>query len=76
MTDKPSDQTTDTALLNWLEKHPQCEVSYEGWDDDPPWRVCRVHGGRNDREWTEVGRGETLRDALRAAQEGMKRHGR
>lgn len=60
-------QPTDAALLDWLEQHPQCEVSHGGWDDPPLWRVHRVAGGRNDREWTLLGEGETAREAILAA---------
>ena len=71
-----ADQTTaDAALLDWLDKHPQCELSYNGWDDDPGWQVHRVTGGRNDREWTVVGEGETVRSAIEDARERMKRRG-
>lgn len=62
---------TDTALLNWLEKHPECEVSYEGWDDESRWEVNRVIGGRNDREWNVVGQGETVREAISSAMQNM-----
>lgn len=58
---------TDAGLLNWLEKHPECEVSHDGWDDEPRWRVHQVTGGRNDREWKLVGKGETVREAILAA---------
>lgn len=68
--------TADTALLDWLGKHPQCELSYEGWDDDPRWQVHQVTGGRNDREWRVVGEGGTVREAIRAAMDGMQRRGR
>ncbi len=68
--------TTDAALLDWLGKHPQCQLSHEGWDDDPSWQVHQVAGGRNDREWKLVGEGETVRAAIQSAQEGMKRRDR
>lgn len=70
------DKTTDTALLDWLARHPQCEVSHDGWDDPPLWRVHQVTGGRNDREWKEVGSGETVREAIQAAQKAMAHAGR
>lgn len=64
-------KTTDKALLDWLEKHPQCELSYSGWDDDPEWQVHKVTGGRDDREWRQVGQGETVREAIRSAMQAM-----
>lgn len=65
-------QTTDKAILDWLEAHPQCELSFAGWDDEQQWLVHRVSGGRNDREWQTVGEGETPRAAILAAMEGMR----
>jgi len=72
MSDRP--QPTDAELLDWLDRHPQCELSHEGRDDDPQWRVYRVTGGRNDRQWSLIGEGETVRAAIQAAREGMARH--
>ena len=66
-------KVTDTVLLDWLQQNPQCEVSHDGWDDPPMWRVHSVTGGRNDREWEEVGSGETVRKAIQAACDSMKR---
>lgn len=56
----------DTARLDWLEANTGMETSCT-WDEDAPWVVHRVTGGRNDREWTKMGRGETLREAIDAA---------
>lgn len=64
-------KTTDAALLDWLGRHPQCELSYNGWDEDPEWQVHKVTGNRNDREWRRVGRGETVREAIRSAMQNM-----
>jgi hypothetical protein len=52
-------------ILEWLEGR---DVQI-GWSDDEP-QVRVVHeirGSRNDREWHEVGHGETVRAALEAA---------
>ncbi len=38
--------------------------------DDDEWVVRRISGPVNDREWHEVGRGDTWMDALRAARRG------
>lgn len=57
----------DAERLAWLEAHPECEVSHDGWNDPPKWRVHQVIGGRNDRVWTLVGEGETAREAISAA---------
>jgi hypothetical protein len=65
--------TGDAALLDWLERRPQCEVSNAGWDDDPRWQVHQVTGSRNDREWRLIGEGETVRDAIRDAMKREKR---
>jgi len=65
-------QRTDAALLDWLEKHPQCELSHDGWDSEK-WQVHQVIGPRNDREWKLIGEGETVREALLAAQKAMTR---
>jgi hypothetical protein len=35
--------------------------------DEELWQVHRVSGGRNDREWTLIGQGETPRAAIDAA---------
>lgn len=61
------DKSTDAALLDWLGKNPQCELSHDGWDTEL-WQVHEVIGGRNDREWKLIGQGETVRDAIRSAQ--------
>ncbi len=71
----PVPTTPDKALLDWFAKHPQCELSFAGYDDEQHWVVHRVSGGRNDREWRLVGEGETPRAAILAAMEGM-RHAR
>jgi hypothetical protein len=62
------------GVLNWLAAHPELELSYgysepEDWEDD--WRVHSVHGGRNDREWTLIGRGPTPLAAIQAARDTL-----
>jgi hypothetical protein len=52
--------------LDWLERNPQVEVAMALACDDG-WIAHKVHGGVNDREWTEIGRGGTLREAIDAA---------
>lgn len=45
----------------WLADSSNLSVEFCHADDwgDNEWRVHRVNGGVNDREWTVVGRGET-----------------
>ncbi len=62
-----SDPAVAAALLRWLAKNPNCEVSFSGWDDEPCWQVHRVTGPRSDREWTLIGKGKTPAAALAAA---------
>ncbi len=54
-------------LLTEFGKHVGWELSYAGWDDEAEWQVHQVNGGRNDREWTLIGTGQTLAAAIRAA---------
>lgn len=56
-------------------QHKNWELSFcylDGEEEDGCWAVHSVNGGRNDREWTLIGRGETPDDAILAAlqQEG------
>ncbi len=53
--------------LTWLAEHKNCELSFNGWDEDPVWQVHSVSGGRNDREWTLRATGRTPDEALRKA---------
>lgn len=64
----------DTKLLDWLQKNPQCEISYSGWNDDPKWEVYKITGGRNDREWFLLADGDTVREALVNAMKNSKRN--
>lgn len=59
----------DTARINWLAAHKNAELSMQGGldDDDARWSVQFVNGGRSDREWTEMGQGQTVREAIDAA---------
>lgn len=59
----------DTKRLDWLEKHPNIEVSFDPWDGEAVWRAHKVTGGRNDREWSQISEAETLRGCIDAAME-------
>lgn len=50
-------------------KHRNLELSYRyaDEDDDGAWLVHRVNGGRNDREWAQIGSGETPPEAINQA---------
>lgn len=61
----------DTERLNWLETHPNVEVSFDPWDGENVWRAHKVTGGRNDREWREVAEADTLRGCIDAAMAAM-----
>ena len=56
---------------DWLSRHGHLELSFEGWDDENVWQVHAVYGGRNDREWTLVGEGETALAAVIAARRAL-----
>lgn len=53
----------DKARLDWLEKHPEIEIS-KCWDEEDQWLVHRVRGGRNDREWALLAHHDELRGAI------------
>ena len=56
--------------LSRFGQHTNWELSHgypDGEEEDGCWLVHSVNGGRNDREWTLIGRGETPDDAIRAA---------
>lgn len=57
---------TDTERLDWWETHINYEYSpdYESIEGEVESVIYRVNGGYNDRIWTEVGRGKTIREAL------------
>lgn len=57
-------------VLGELAKHPNLSLQtmpseIEG--DPAEWVVFREHGGRSDREWTEIARAKTPLNALSAA---------
>lgn len=60
-------------LLSWLDGHRNLELTYYRptyCDDDDvaeEWRVYQRSGSINDREWTQVGQGETPVAAISAA---------
>lgn len=63
----------DTTRLDWLEAHPNVEISFDGYSgEDEPWRAHRITGGYNDREWNLIATGETYRDCIDAARRAMK----
>ena len=57
--------------LEVLAKHKNWELSYgvhDGDDTEPGcWHVHKVNGGRNDREWTLIGSGDTPEFAIAQA---------
>ena len=57
----------DAARLDFIERHQLETDSAGAWNEDPTFGVHRVSGGRNDRRWNCIGRGETLREAIDAA---------
>lgn len=57
-------------MLDWLEKHTECEVLCEEEEeagDGIKWVVHERFGSVNDREWRLVGGGATLREAIAEA---------
>lgn len=62
---------TAAEALDWLAARPNCELShgYDDPEDEGSWRVHRVNGGVNDREWTLVATGSTPLYAIQAAAE-------
>lgn len=71
MTEKATPQPTDTQLLDWLEQETSMQVWFDVFGDQL-WEIHRVTGNRNDREWTLVGEGLTVRAALTAAMQNPK----
>jgi putative hemolysin len=57
----------DAALLDALEAHPSWELSQDTDPEELGWLVHKVVGSPNDREWREIGKGRTPREAIRAA---------
>ena len=69
------DAEKDTERLNFIERHQLETDSAGAWNEDPTFGVTRVSGGRNDREWSCIGRGDTLREAIDAAMQSTKGKG-
>lgn len=69
VTDRIETIIADIRRLDFLEKNTNYELLCTGgWgDEEMSWNVYRVNGGRNDREWTLIGRGATPREAIDAA---------
>lgn len=67
------DQAIATDALAWLANNPRCLLEHFGpvyGDDDDQsegWRVMRENGSINDREWEEIGRGDTPLAAILTA---------
>ena len=59
--------TSATDLLAWLRDETSLELSFERWEEDGRWQVHEIRGGRNDQEWSLLGRGDTPEQALSAA---------
>ena len=68
----------ENEALEWLGAQPRLSLEFYspvyGDDDDQSreWRVHRVSGGINDREWEVVGRGETPGAALISARQALQ----
>lgn len=55
----------DAKRLDLLDKATNLDISYAyGDENEGEWRIHKVHGSVNDREWTLVGKGPTVRNAL------------
>lgn len=61
------------GAIGWLESNTQCELSHrhDFAEDDPVWQVHAVNGGLNDREWTLIGEGETIVEAIDVARQAL-----
>lgn len=63
----------DAARLDWLEANPNADIIQDGGlEGDPEWVVYLIDGGRNDREWHELARGVTAREAIDAARSASR----
>ena len=62
-----AERTVDAERLDWQESHANCELSIDTDEDKVWWVVHRLTGYPNDREWHELGRGDTCRAAIDAA---------
>lgn len=61
-------------LLEEFGQHKNLELSYRYGEEgeDGAWQVHRVNGGRNDREWTLIGGGDTPSQAIDLALAAIK----
>lgn len=60
---------------SWLASNTNLELDHRYLDEDDhggTWRVHRVNGNVNDREWTLVSQGRTPLDAVLAARAALK----
>ena len=60
--------------LDWLDRNPELSLQHEYEDEGDnlgTWRVHRVAGNVNDREWNLVGEGETPAEALISARSAI-----
>lgn len=70
---QPASMPEGEQALAWLAEHQNLELHHYmpvyGDDDDDAfeWRVTKVSGPINDREWDTIGKGETPLAALQAA---------
>jgi hypothetical protein len=69
---------TDEEVVGWFSKQTNLEISHEGavyGDDDieDAWVVHRVSGSINDREWTRIAQGESLKEAMENAYRELTR---
>lgn len=56
---------TDKELLDYLETHPNIELDWDAPDEDGMEHAIYVISGNvNDREWSKIAGGATLREAL------------
>ena len=68
-----TDKAATEQMYDWLNSMPKgWELSCENEDKDDissdlVWVVYAVHGGRNDKEWDKLGRGDTPSNAISAA---------
>lgn len=65
------------AAFTFLNSHQSLELTWgeiDGWEDDCQWRVHKRNGGRNDREWTLLGYGQTVELAISAARTTLQEH--
>jgi hypothetical protein len=54
----------DSQRLDFIESHHEWHIDREWEDGDDDWMLSQVRGSINDREYVQVGKGKTLRDAI------------